>query len=305
MQPIKSKLNLAWWAILSAIFLLPMVLEAQEIVVYMKTGEKIRGKLISITKSKIQFDPVGNVSFRTIEITKVDTINSVDSDGRILHTIYPADDLPDNVSFQSQKPKRSFRAQPHFSMSWFGGYRTPVKILKITILHPVTYEPSIFEAKLESGRGMGGSFSTLFPLTRSGLLLSFDLEIAYLSADWFFSNKSNDITVSTTMNGSVTSFDGSFGFKIPFGNNASFFITPAVGGGLRKFSAKSDDNQNVEEQHTVIFGSLKIEFFPAEQFSFMAKTMVWNSDLEDLFFAEVPRFSAFELHFGLTYYFRW
>jgi hypothetical protein len=272
----------------------------QAVIIYLKSGEVAHGDLISVSIDKITFDPVGDVNFRLINISQLDSIITEEEPPT---RIYPAV-LPGAppVHLQPHSKRSSIllkNKDSYYYFALFFGYRQPVNLLKLNMADSTgaSYPPLVM--KMSSGSGGGGSFGALFPLSDNNIALGVDMEITFMNADWY------GITpdYSFSFDGSMFILDGSLSLKIPAGKiqSSAFFLTPSLGGGLRRITADAD-SAKIEETHEAFFAALMFEWNFAGSVSLTVKGKLWNSQLQDLPGLDVPRYTALEFQTGLAFY---
>jgi hypothetical protein len=301
----RTIMAVAWWHIVTMAWL-PLTY-GQEIVVYLKSGEEQRGALLLLDDRVLQFDPIGEVSFRAIPLGEVATIVMVDKDGLLAGTLYPNPGA-NVVQGRGQKVYRflrekAMRGSAFSTISFEAGLQTPITLLK---LNQADSSGTIFPFTLhmERGSGVGLGASLFFPISSSGAAMGVRIETASISTSWTLSTVSERITLRQTFaKGRVFSLDGSLTALFPVHDRRyTFLVAPAVGIGVRRMSGKSDDSSSFEEKNLALFVSLRIEYPLTRQLTVFLMPKVWNSDLKDFYFYDTPRFTALEIRSGISYY---
>lgn len=274
---------------------------ADDVIIYLKSGEQLQGDLLSITPRKVEFDPDGEVTFRSVDIAQVDSILTDENPARKVYP--PMTESPELPEFHThRRAARFYREDSYYCLSFHWGYRGPITFLKINFPNGDPFHPAPvpFTMRMYDAKGGGGSAAAFFPVTASGIAAGLEMDMDFMNADWYLEKVKQRIA---NWDGKMFVLDGGVVAKFPLGgNNPNLFLSPSIGAGYRKISADAD-TVRIEENHVAYYASAQLEWVFAGAVSLAMKAKVWNSELQDLDWVDIPRYTALEVQLGMNVYF--
>jgi len=192
------------------------------------------------------------------------------------------------------------RQRPAYSFCYFSIYREPVKVAKLLLSNPSGgADPLVIEIRMGAGHGRGVCVGTLFPINESGTALRLDVEMTIPDANWYGDVNGEEAVV---FDGSIMMFDFTGSVRVPLGKvGFPLFLAPGLGFGLRRISA-TDGTIWIEENHAAYLVSLQLECQLLSWLGLTTRARAWNSELDDLPYADVPRFTEVDFRAGLNLY---
>jgi len=276
-----------FWALLLMLF---QYSKAQQVMLSLKNGSEIKGKLISIDTSAVSLDPDGQVSFLKISTGKLDSLTILKT-GKVLY--FPIEDyqIPKDIKLSSKKnalkvPDNSY-FNNYYGMYFFGGFSS-----EKTIDH---YQTIPFIYKNGGFGGLGVEY--LYDTPNSNIDMLVDYEIALMEAKMLtvLNGEKKEL-----MKGSNFTMDVDFNVY-PFQVRVKKYPTPFAfaGLGIRIITMNSSNSSGTSgEVHGAIPFGLGVRWQLFDGVALQIKERFVYSKLKEVNSFVLPE-TRFELHFDI------